>query len=57
MTTAHKQKLSPWEVVQLNSRGKWVLVSSFRNRVDADQYAQLLRQTSVNPVEVVFNNA
>lgn len=55
MTATYKQKLSPWEVLQLDSRGKWLLVSAFRSRNDADAYAKILRLSSNNLVEVAFN--
>lgn len=56
MTTSYKQKLSPWQVYQLNYYGKWILLNSYRSRTDADNYAKLLRQASINPVKVVFDH-
>ncbi|WP_353930951.1 hypothetical protein WJM97_22275 [Okeanomitos corallinicola TIOX110] len=56
MTTTYKRSLYLWDVYQLNSAGKWILLGSFKKRNDADQYAKIIKANSLNPVRVVFAN-
>ncbi|TAF07761.1 MAG: hypothetical protein EAZ77_08610 [Nostocales cyanobacterium] len=62
MATTYKQQLSPWEVRRLSisrrgtlNHSRWEFVTAFRSRTDAEQYAKILRLSSINQIEVVFN--
>lgn len=52
----YRQQLFDWIVLRQVSPCKWVILSQFRRRNDADSYHQMMKKLSSQPVEVVFRN-
>ncbi len=52
----YQQQLFDWIVVKQVSPCKWVVLSQFRRRNDAEGYQKIMKSLSHNPVEVVFRN-
>jgi len=52
----YRRILSPWKVCRLDIQGKWIIVSSFRRRSDAESYQRILAASATQPIEVVFES-
>ncbi|MFN6515688.1 MAG: hypothetical protein RMY29_014500 [Nostoc sp. CreGUA01] len=49
----YKQQLFDWIVVKEVSLCKWIIISEFRRRSDAESYCQVVKRSSTNQIIVV----
>jgi hypothetical protein len=52
--TDYSKLLSPWRIYRLGLDDKWHLVNKYRTRGNAEEYAAIIRRTSIQPIKVVF---